>query len=181
MKKNIIIRNSTEDDISAIQAIYDYEVKFGLATFDETARPFEAHFNKRVEVFELGLPHLVAEIDGKVIGYSYAVKYRQERSGYRYCLENSVFIDKDYQRKGVGSLLMDKLIEGCEKGPWRQMIAVIGDSENYGSIGLHAKFGFRKVGTFYAAAFKLGRWVDSVLMQRELGAGDRSLLDDHHS
>ena len=177
MADNILIRNSTEADITAIKSIYDYEVHHGLATFDETPRPYSSHIEKRAEVLKLGLPHLVAEIDGQVIGYSYAVKYRGERSGYRYTLENSVFIAKDYHRMGVGSLLLQKLLDGCNHGPWRQMVAVIGDSDNYGSIGLHTKFGFHRACLFTSVGFKLGRWVDSVLMQRALGPGDSILPD----
>ena len=121
MADNILIRNSTQADIAVIKSIYDYEVHYGLATFDETPRPYSGHIEKRTEVLKLGLPHLVAEIDGKVIGYSYAVKYRGERSGYRYTIENSVFIAKDYNRMGAGSLLLQKLLDGCNNGPWRQM------------------------------------------------------------
>ncbi|MBT5185350.1 MAG: N-acetyltransferase [Kordiimonadaceae bacterium] len=180
MEKDVIIRPSTEGDVQGIKDIYDYEIDHGLATFDEVYRSLESHLQKRKEVLECGLPHFVAEIDGKVVGYCYAVKYRGERFGYRYTLENSVFLAQGYFRMGIGSRLMEKLIEGCEGGPWRQMIAVIGDSGNYGSIGLHEKFGFKQAGLLKSVGFKLGRWIDSVLMQRELNQGDVTLPDDNN-
>jgi phosphinothricin acetyltransferase len=145
----------------------------GLASFEESA-PGEGELrNRRQAVLALGLPYLVAERDGRIVGYAYATQYRA-RSAYRHSLENSVYVREGLRGRGVGSALLANLIARCERGPWRQMVAVIGDSGNAASIGLHRKHGFRDVGTLAAVGFKLGRWVDSVLMQRELGEGDRT-------
>ena len=114
-----------------------------------------------------GLPYLVAEIEGRVVGYGYAAPYRS-RSAYRFTVEDSVYIAADCGGLGLGSALLAALIGRCRTGPWQQMVAVIGDSENHASIGLHRKFGFRHVGTLQRVGFKFGRWVDSVLMQRPL-------------
>jgi phosphinothricin acetyltransferase len=123
-------------------------------------------------VLELGLPYLVAETGGVVAGYAYAGVYRA-RPAYRYTVENSVYVHPEFAGKGVGSALLSQLIRGCERAGRRQMIAVIGDSENVPSIKLHETFGFRRVGLLSAVGFKFGRWVDSVLMQRDLGSGSR--------
>jgi L-amino acid N-acyltransferase YncA len=127
-------------------------------------------------VLALGLPYIVAELDDRVVGYAYATGYRA-RPAYRYTLENSVYVADGMRGRGIGRALLGALIEGCEAGPWRQMIAVIGDSGNRGSIALHESLGFRMVGTLEAVGFKLGRWVDSVLMQRTVGAGSDTLPD----
>jgi len=122
----------------------------------------------------MNLPYLVAEIDGQVVGYAYATQYRP-RSAYRHSLEDSVYVREGFGGRGIGVALLAELIARCETGPWRQMIAVIGDSGNAPSIGLHRKLGFREAGLLTAVGFKFGRWVDSVLMQRPLGEGDRTL------
>jgi phosphinothricin acetyltransferase len=121
-----------------------------------------------------GLPYLTAERAGEVVGYAYAAPYRA-RSAYRFTIEDSVYIEAGRVGQGIGRALLRRLIELCEAGPWRQMIAVIGDSENHASIGLHRAEGFRMIGTHPAVGLKFGRWVDSVLMQRELGEGMRTL------
>ncbi|HKU13920.1 MAG TPA: GNAT family N-acetyltransferase, partial [Steroidobacteraceae bacterium] len=112
-----------------------------------------------------------AELDGRVVGYSYATAYRA-RPAYRYTIEDSVYVGDGLNGRGIGTMLLGELIARCERGPWRQMLAVIGDSGNHGSIALHRRLGFRHVGTLTSVGFKLGRWVDSVFMQRALGAGD---------
>jgi phosphinothricin acetyltransferase len=116
------------------------------------------------------LPYLVAEIDGRIAGYSYATPYRA-RSAYRFSIENSVYVDHAHHRSGVGRALLTELIARCERGDWRQMIAIIGDSGQAASIGLHASLGFRHIGTLQAVGLKFGRWLDTVLMQRALGPG----------
>ena len=126
------------------------------------------------EVSRQGLPYLVAKLDGQVVGYAYASPYRA-RSAYRFSIENSVYVGDGMAGSGIGGALLDALLARCEKGPWRQMVAIIGDSGNEGSIALHRSRGFRKVGTLRAVGFKRGRWVDTVLMQRELGAGSATL------
>ena len=168
------IRDAAEDDISAIARIYGHEVLHGLGTFEEVPPSAEELGRRRRVIVDAGLPYLVAEIEGEIAGYAYAGQFRP-RPAYRYSVENSVYIDLGHRGKGVGRALLTALIERCEKGQWRQMVAVIGDSGNAGSIGLHASLGFRKIGEVKSVGFKLGRWVDTVMMQRALGQGDESL------
>jgi L-amino acid N-acyltransferase YncA len=163
-----MIRDAVEGDVEAIQAIYARHVLEGLASFEEVA-PDAAEMLRRMRaVRERGLPYLVYEAGGEVAGYSYATLFR-ERSAYRFTLEDSVYVRTGESGRGIGAALLGALIERCERGPWKQMVAVIGDSANLASIGVHAKLGFRPVGTLEAVGFKFGRWVDSVLMQRPLG------------
>jgi phosphinothricin acetyltransferase len=126
--------------------------------------------SRRAAVLARGLPYLTAEIDGQVVGYCYASPYR-ERPAYRNTLEDSVYVARDMQRRGVGRALLSALIARCETGPWRQMLAIIANGEQTGSIALHARHGFRPVGTLAAVGFKHGRWLDTVFMQRALGPG----------
>jgi L-amino acid N-acyltransferase YncA len=167
------LRPSQETDAAAIAEIYGHYVRTSLATF-ETEPPDAAEIGRRREVVVArGLPHLVAEIDGVVVGYAYAGPYRP-RVAYRFTVEDSVYIHPAHARKGIGRLLLEAVIVACEQGGSRQMIAVIGDTGNVASIGLHRALGFREVGVFRSVGFKFGRWVDTVLMQRPLGAGDGS-------
>jgi phosphinothricin acetyltransferase len=167
----MLFRASQDDDVPAIAAIYAHYVRQTTASF-ETEPPSDAEIaNRRAAIVRLGLPWLVAEIDGEIAGYAYAGPYRP-RAAYRFTVENSIYIDPARAGKGTGSALLKRLIEDCEAWGARQMIAVIGGSDNLASIKLHAKFGFRHTGTLVAAGFKFGRWVDSVLMQRALGPGD---------
>ena len=164
------IRDSRMGDVPAIHAIYAHHVHHGLASFEETPPEIAELERRRAEVLARGLPYLVAETGGRVVGYSYAGSYRA-RSAYRFSIEDSVYVAADATGAGVGRALLAALIARCEGGPWRQMVAVIGDSGNQASIALHARLGFRHAGTLEGVGFKLGRWVDSVLMQRPLGAG----------
>lgn len=166
----MLVRDARDGDMAQIQAIYAYHVLHGSASFEEEAPSLAEMRRRRAEVLARGLPYLVAEIDGRVVGYSYATPYRT-RSAYRFSIENSVYVDHARYRAGAGRALLGELIARCERGDWRQMIAVIGDSAHAASIGLHASFGFRNVGTLEAVGFKFGRWLDSVLMQRHLGLG----------
>jgi len=161
-------------DLAEVHAIYSHHVLYGLASFEEVPPPVEELRVRRESVLALRLPYLVAEIDGRIAGYAYATLYRT-RSAYRYSLEDSVYVRDGFAGRGIGHALLAELIERCSAGPWRQMIAVIGDSANAPSIELHRKLGFRPAGTLEAVGFKFGRWVDSVLMQRPLGEGNRSL------
>jgi L-amino acid N-acyltransferase YncA len=163
------IRDAVHKDLAAVHEIYAHHVLHGLASFEEVPPSAAEIAERREAVLRLGLPYLVAEIDGSVVGYSYATLYRS-RSAYRYSLEDSVYVRDGFAGRGIGRGLLQELIERCSRGPWRQMIAVIGDSANAGSIELHRKLGFRHVGTLEKVGFKFGRWVDSVLMQRALGA-----------
>ena len=162
-----MIRDATEKDVVQIAEIYGHHVATGLASFEEVPPPADEMLARMRAVRELGTPYLVAEVDGRIVGYCYASLYRT-RSGYRFTLEDSVYIRDGFSGRGIGRALLEPLIERCSSGPWKQMIAIIGDSANHGSINLHRALGFREVGTLEAVGFKLGRWVDSVLMQRAL-------------
>lgn len=170
----LLVRDSTEADLPGIQAIYARHVLHGLASFEEVPPDIADLVARRAAVLASGLPHIVAEAEGRVVGYSYAGAYRT-RPAYRHTVENSVYVADGLAGRGIGSALLGELIRRCEAGPWRQMIAIIGDSENHGSIALHRRHGFRHVGTLRSVGFKLGRWVDSVLMQRPLDPGDTTL------
>jgi phosphinothricin acetyltransferase len=162
-----VVRDSREADMADVQVIYAHHVLHGAASFEEEPPALAEMQRRRAEVLGRGLPYLVAEVGGRVAGYSYASPYRA-RPAYRFTIENSVYVDPARPRAGIGRALLAALISRCEAGDWQQMIAVIGDSANTASIGLHAALGFRHVGTLQAVGFKFGRWVDSVLMQRAL-------------
>ncbi len=164
-------RDSTEADIPAIRAIYAHHVAHGLASFEEIP-PDEAELaQRRRAILDKGLPYLAVDLDGKLAGYAYAGPFRP-RSAYRFSVEDSIYVAPDLAGRGLGRLLLAALIDRATVWGARQMVAVIGDSANAASIGVHASLGFRTVGTFRSIGFKFGRWVDSVMMQRELGAGD---------
>ena len=170
----VIVRESARADMAEIQRIYAHNVLTGLASFEETTPSQEDLLARRAAVLAAGLPYLVAQVGDDVAGYAYASSYRP-RPAYRYTVENSVYVADEMQGRGIGRSLLATLIARCEAGPWRQMVAVIGDSGNTASIALHEQLGFRMVGRLEAVGFKLGRWVDSVLMQRTLGAGGGTL------
>ena len=167
---DLIIRDSVPGDIAAIQSIYAHEVLYGIASFEEEPPKRTVIAARRQEILEQGLPFLVAEFRREVVGYAYATRHRP-RPAYRNSIEDSVYVAPGFHGRGAGSKLLSTLIERCERGPWRQMIAVIGNSGNAGSIALHGRLGFREVGTLRAVGFKLGQWVDTVIMQRTLGPG----------
>lgn len=168
------LRAAVAEDIAAIAAIYGHFVLHGLASFEEVA-PDEAEMRRRWQALsEKGYPYLVAEAEGRILGYAYAAPFRP-RPAYRFTVEDSVYVAPEAGRRGVGGRLLDAVIEACATAGYRQMIAVIGDSANSPSIELHRSRGFALVGTFADVGFKHGRWVDSVLMQRALGDGAASL------
>lgn len=173
----VTVRDATEADMEAVQVIYEEAVLHGLASFEEAPPTPDDMLARRAKVLGQGLPWLVAELDGRVAGYAYASSYR-DRSGYRYTIEDSVYVAEDMRGRGVGRALLAVLLERCNAGPWRQMVAVIGDSDNKGSVALHESLGFRLVGTLEAVGFKLGRWVDSVYMQIPLGEGSDTMPHD---
>lgn len=170
----IMVRDAETADMAAVQGIYEHYVLNGIASFEEAPPSLGEMAGRRDAVLKAGLPYLVAEVDGKVVGYAYATPYRP-RSAYRYTIEDSVYVENGLGRQGIGRALLSELTSRCEQGPWRQMLAVVGDSGNAGSIALHESFGFRKIGVLAAVGFKLGQWVDTVLMQRPLGSGATSL------
>jgi len=170
----VLVRDAAETDMQAIQAIYAHHVLHGLATFEEVPPAVLDMTERRAAVLNAGLPYLAAELDGRLVGYAYATAYRP-RPAYRHTIEDSIYVAHGLGRRGIGGALLRALIARCEHGPWRQMLAVIGNSGNEGSIALHRGLGFQPIGTLHAVGFKLGRWVDTVLMQRALGEGDRSM------
>ncbi|MDE0704338.1 MAG: GNAT family N-acetyltransferase [Rhodospirillaceae bacterium] len=170
----LTIRDAAAADMAAIAGIYRGHVLHGLASFEvEPPSPGEMDARRRA-VREAGLPYYVAELDGAVAGYAYAALYRT-RVGYRYTVEDSIYVSPGYGRRGIGLALLDAVVARCTALGYRQMLAVIGDSANLASIRLHEKAGFRRAGTLPSVGFKLGRWVDAVLMQRPLGPGDTRL------
>ncbi|MEI7711492.1 MAG: N-acetyltransferase family protein [Rhodospirillales bacterium] len=170
------IRNATEADIPEMQAIYAHHVLTGTGTFDEEPPSVEELTDKFRKVVKHGWSWLVAADATGVLGYAYYTQFR-DRSAYRYCVEDSIYVRDDVRGQGVGKALVSALIEHATARGMRQMIAVIGDSENVGSIGVHASLGFHMVGTLRAVGVKFGRWVDVVSMQRALGRGDANVPD----
>jgi phosphinothricin acetyltransferase len=174
MRSEPIVRPVCQVDLPAVHAIYTHNVQHGTASW-ELSPPDTSEMLRRMQaVLDQGYPYFVAELDGRVVGYSYASSYRP-RPGYRFTVENSVYVDMSLQRRGIGRLLLSTLIAACEAQGFRQMIAVIGDSQNTGSIALHRALGFVHIGTMPNIGFKFGRWLDSVLMQRRLGEGAMTL------
>ncbi len=170
----VVVRDAHDSDIPTIRAIYAHHVLHGLASFEEEA-PDEAEMRRRFHSYrDAGFPYLAAELGGDLVGYAYAGQYRP-RPGYRYSAEDSVYVREGMAGKGIGRALLSALLTRCTEAGFRQMIAIIGDSANHGSIGLHKALGFETVGTIRSVGFKHGRWVDSVLMQRALGEGDSTL------
>jgi phosphinothricin acetyltransferase len=166
----VVVRDACSADVAQITAIYAYHVLHGLASFELDPPDAVEMTRRQARVGSLGLPYLVAETDGRVAGYAYAAPYRT-RPAYRFTVEDSIYCRHDCAGAGIGSVLLPALIAACEAAGCRQMVAVIGDSENLPSIRLHEKFGFARVGLLPAVGWKFNRWVDSVLMQRALGAG----------
>ena len=168
-----VIRSATPADIPAITDIYAEAVKHGTATF-ELDPPDAGEMRRRFDVLQAGwFPYLVSTVDGRVAGYAYAGPYRP-RPAYRFTVENSVYLAPASQRRGIGFTLLTELIAQCEARGYRQMIAVIGDSANAGSITVHTRAGFDMIGTHPNVGFKFGRWLDTVMMQRALGDGGRT-------
>ncbi|WJR78602.1 GNAT family N-acetyltransferase [Bradyrhizobium sp. NP1] len=171
------IRPATEADLPAITAIYDHAVRKGTATF-ELVPPDLAEMTRRFRALaDGGYPYLVALLEGSIAGYAYAGAYRP-RPAYRFTVENSIYLDPAVHRRGVGQQLLKRLIAECEALGFRQMIAVIGDSANAGSIGVHARCGFQMIGTHPSVGLKFGRWLDTVMMQLALGEGATTIPSD---
>ena len=168
------IRPATAADLPFITGIYEHAVRYGTATF-ELIPPDLAEMTRRFGVLmDGGFPYLVAALEGRVVGYAYAGAYRP-RPAYRFTVENSVYLEPATHRRGIGLQLLQRLIAASEQRGYRQMIAVIGDSANAGSIGVHTRTGFQMIGTHPDVGFKFGRWLDTVMMQRALGEGAATL------
>jgi phosphinothricin acetyltransferase len=164
------LRAARPTDLSAITEIYRHHVLHGLGTFEEEPPDLAEMTRRHAEITGKRLPYLVAERAGVLLGYAYAAPYRP-RSAYRYTVEDSIYVAPGAERNGIGQALLTELIARCVEAGYRQMVAVIGDSGNAASIGLHLRHGFQRVGTIEACGYKHGRWVDSVVMQRPLGPG----------
>lgn len=171
---SVEVRDAIAQDIPALTAIYAHHVLHGYGTFEFVPPGVSEFEGKWRGIRDLGLPFLVAESADGIVGYAYASTFRP-RPGYRYTIEDSVYIRDDQRGRGVGTALMAPLLIRCEAIEARQVVAVIGDSLNAGSIGLHRKFGFSHSGTVRSAGFKLGRWVDICMMQKALNGGDETL------
>ena len=162
-----VIRPSVDGDIETITSIYANEVLHGLASFELKPPDTKEMAARRNSIVQAGFPYLAATLNNKVVGFAYAGPYRT-RPAYRHTVENSVYVATEQRKHGIGSALLAELISLCEKGNWRTMIAIIGDTKNTSSIALHKSLGFSHVGTIQATGYKLNQWVDTVIMQRAL-------------
>ncbi|MFN3828868.1 MAG: GNAT family N-acetyltransferase [Tepidimonas ignava] len=175
-----LIRPSRDDDVPAIAALYGHHVLNGTGTF-ETEPPSVAEMAaRRADVLGKGLPWLVAQWDGRVVGFAYG-NWFKPRPAYRYSVEDSIYVAHDMAGRGLGRALLAELLTQLEQRGIRKVMAVIGDSANAGSIGLHTALGFERVGVVRACGWKFGRWLDIVLMERALGWGDRTPPADEPS
>jgi len=170
MPDDLLIRPSLDADIAAIAAIYAHHVLHGVASFEDVPPDAAEMARRRADVLQRGLPYLVAERGGRVLGYCYAALYRT-RSAYRFCLEDSIYIDEAERGRGIGRALLTRVIDASAALGYRQMVAVIGGSHQLPSIGLHRALGFVQVGVMPAVGWKFGAWIDTVIMQRALGPG----------
>jgi L-amino acid N-acyltransferase YncA len=170
---HLILRDSTEADLPAITAIYAHHVQHGTGSFELEPPSLAEMSHRRADVLRNGFASLVAEDQGAVVGYAY-VNYFRTRPAYRNTVENSIYVRDDQRGRGVGRQLLHLLLDRCEAAGVRQVLAVIGDSANTGSIALHASCGFRFAGTLRSTGWKFERWLDTVIMQKDLGASDRA-------
>jgi L-amino acid N-acyltransferase YncA len=168
------IRPARLDDLPEIQSIYAHHVLHGAGSFEETPPSLEEMRARYDTIVRQGWSYLVAVDATGVLGYAYFAQMR-ERSAYRYTAENSVYVRDDVRGQGVGKAMVARLLEDATAMGFRQMVAVIGDSDNVGSIGVHSSLGFHRAGLLRSSGFKFGRWVDTVFMQRPLGKGDSDL------
>lgn len=176
-RKPFQLRLATPDDVPAIHAIYAHHVRHGRASFEEVEPTVDDMRLRFADVLKKGLPYIVAERDGEILGYAYASSYRA-RSAYRFAIEDSIYIDHRYTGEGLGRALLSELISRCETGPWRQMVAVVAltsSGEGAGSVAVHERLGFRTVGRLESVGLKHGEWIDTLLMQRPLGVGNASI------
>lgn len=170
----VSLRDAVAADMAAVQAIYSHYVLRSAASFEEVPPNAAEMTNRFHKTLERGLPYLVAEAEGEVLGYTYAGPFRT-RSAYRYTIEDSIYVATGTMRRGVGTALLGALIQRCTALGYRQMIGVIGDSANLASISLHRKLGFRQEGVLRGVGLKFGRWIDAVIMHRPLGDANAGL------
>jgi phosphinothricin acetyltransferase len=165
------IRPVGDADMAAVQAIYAHHVRHGTASWELEPPDVAEMIRRRDANLALGLPYVVAERGGEILGYAYAGPYRP-RPAYRFTVEDTIYVRHDLAGAGIARPLLQRVIDDCVHAGKRQMIAVVGDSENHASIRFHEKMGFRQVGMIESIGWKFGRWLDSVLMQRALGPGN---------
>jgi len=165
-----LIRPSRDEDVAAITAIYAHHVLHGTGTFETEAPSTHDMAARRADVLAKGLPYLVAEHDGRILGFAYG-NWFKPRPAYRYSVEDSIYLAPDLQRSGLGRALLAELLARCEAAGIRKVMAIIGDSANAGSLGVHRALGFTQVGIVESCGWKLGAWRDIVIMQKTLGAG----------
>ena len=165
------IRDATAGDIPEIQSIYAHHVLHGTGTFEEVPPSVEELTERHRAITSRGWAYLVMTDPTGIVGYAYYAQFR-DRSAYRHCAETSIYVRDDVRGQGVGKSLVAALLSHAEAAGFTQMIAVVGDSDNVGSIGVHASLGFQRVGIMRASGAKFGRWLDVVYMQRALGTGD---------
>ncbi|WAT02458.1 GNAT family N-acetyltransferase [Rouxiella chamberiensis] len=169
--EGIELLDADESDMAQVQAIYAHHVIYGSSSFETEPPSLEEMLQRRRAVVDKGLPYLVAKEQGQVIGYCYLSPYRP-RYAYRFTVEGSVYMAEGQQGKGVGKRLMTEAIARAERGGWRQMMAVVGNSENIASLRLHQSLGFTVIGQLTGVGYKHGRWLNTIMMQRTLGEGD---------
>jgi len=169
---DIVIRSATDEDISQVREIYCEAVINGTASFELTPPSLEEMRRRFRALEDKSYPYFVAVKGTSVAGYAYAGPYRA-RPAYHWSLENSVYVNREFQGKGIGSKLLRKLVDAATQGGFRQMIAIIGDTENLGSIALHRTCGFKMVGTLENTGWKHEKWLDTVMMQLPLGEGGK--------
>ncbi len=174
--ETLLVRDATEADMAAVATIYGHYVLYGTPTFETEPPGPEEMARRRAALLAQGYPYLVAEIDGVVLGYAYVTAYRP-RPAYWNTVENSIYLHHAAGGRGVGTRLLKALVEACESRGFRQIIAMIGDSGNEASLRLHLAHGFERIGTLRAVGYKHGRWIDTVCLQRSLGAGDAAPPD----
>lgn len=165
----LVVRPSTENDVAAMIAIYTHHITRGLGDVDIEPTQADDIKRRRKNMLRRRLPHLAAERDGVIVGYAYAVPFRK-RPAYRYAVKHSIYVHPAHVGTGIGRKLLPALIEACASAGYRQMFAYI-DADNVASLSLHEAHGFRRAGLLQGVGFKYGKWADSVLMQRAIGAG----------
>ena len=172
IRSAVLVRDSVDADVAAIQAIYAHHVLHGTASFELTPPTLDEMRQRRADVVAKDLPYLVAEQNGVVVGYAYVTPYRP-RPAYRFTVEDSVYVKEDLAGWGIGSLLLAEIINVCTAKGYRQLMAVVGDSSP-ASVSLHERHGFTLAGTFKSVGFKFGAWRDTAMLQRTLGEGDQT-------
>jgi L-amino acid N-acyltransferase YncA len=168
----VLVRDSVDADVAAIQAIYAHHVLHGTASFELTPPTLDEMRQRRTDVVAKNLPYLVAEQNGVVVGYAYVTLYRP-RPAYRFTVEDSVYVQEGLAGQGIGSLLLAEIIKICTAKGYRQLMAVVGDSSP-ASVSLHERHGFTLAGTFKSVGYKFGAWRDTAMLQRTLGEGDQT-------